>query len=152
MPNGMRSFEEMLGDTGAPSISAGVRATPGFEPTPNSEPTGSLTGAPPRSRAFQARVIPNSAVGVRRATPTQLAPATRENRIVNILAPAVGFTVYIGEAGVTPGTGFPVPPGVPYDYLLVGNQELFAVTDAPVYLQVGVQISSVLLADRERKL
>lgn len=147
----MRSFDEMLGNTGSPGI-PGTRATPGFEPTPNSEPTGALTGAPPRSRGFQARVIPATAVGVNRQTPTQIAMATRENRIVILLAPAVGFTVYIGESGVTPGIGLPLPAGLPYEYLLVGNQELFAVTDAPVFVQVGVQISSVLLADRERKL
>lgn len=147
----MRSFEDMIGNTGAPGM-PGVRATPGFEPTPNSEPTGALTGAPPRSRAFQARVIPATAVGVNSQTPTRIAMATRENRIAILLAPAVGFTVYVGESGVTPQTGLPLPAGLPYEVLLVGNQELFAVTDAPVFIMVGVQISSVLLADRERKL
>jgi hypothetical protein len=143
----MRSFAEMLGDVGDPGV--GVTHTPNFQPSPNSEPVGALTGAPPRTRAYQARVIPAAAVG--QDAPTQIVFASRENRIALLLAPTVGFTIYVGDEGVTPNTGFPLPAGQPWEVPLVGRQALYAVTDSPVFLRLGVQVSTVLLADRERK-
>ncbi len=126
---------------GGPLI-AGVRATPGLIPTPNSEPTGYLTGAPVLTRFFGATVMTAS---------QQIVEGAANNRVVILLAPIIGFTVFIGAAGVTPGTGLALPPGQPYEALLPGLQELHACTDAPTPLRVQVQVASVLFAERQRR-
>jgi hypothetical protein len=147
----MRTFAEMTGhggeDLGSPGLIPGVRTTPNvYEPAPNAEPVGANTGAPPRTQFFSRLVTPVST-----KNSTQLVGPTPENRVAIITAPVVGFTVYIGESGVTPQTGTPLTPGVPYEAILVGLQPLYAVTDAPVYLRVGVQVAIVLAAERQRK-
>jgi hypothetical protein len=129
----------------------GVRATPNMVPAPNSEPLGAKTGAPPHVRFYSTLVIPFSAIGVRGAEPTQIVPPTPPNRVVILTAPLVAFTIYIGDSGVSPTTGLALTPGLNYEALLVGLQELYAVTDAPVYLPLQIQISPVLFAERERK-
>lgn len=127
---------------GGGTLVAGVRATPGLMPTPNSEPTGYLTGAPVRTRFFSANVVTASG---------QIVEGAAQNRVVILLAPIIGFTIFIGAAGVTPGTGLALPPGQPYEALLPGLQELYACTDAPVSLRVQVQVASVLFAERQRR-
>jgi hypothetical protein len=155
----MRSFGQMLGrghggggaDLGNPSpgIIPGVRTTPNvYEPAPNAEPVGADTGAPPRTQFFSRLVVPASTT---KDNATLLVLGTPENRVALITAPAVGFTVYIGDSGVSPDNGAPLTPGVPYEAILPGLQPLYAVTDAPVYLRVGVQVAIVLAAERQRK-
>lgn len=123
----------------------GTRVTPGYQPTPNSEPLGAETGAPVRPRYYSVAIRPGAA-------PTQIAPETRDNRIVTLLAPSVGFTVFIGDEGVSARIGYSMQGGVADDFPLVGFQALYAVTDAPVVLRVQVKIFPILLAERERRL
>ena len=147
-----RSFSEMAGGGfGNPGGIVGVRATPNQVPAPNSEPLGAKTGAPPHVRFYSTLVIPFSAIGVRGAEPTQIIPPTPPNRVCILTAPLVSFTIYIGDSGVSPATGLALTPGLNYEALLVGLQELYAVTDAPVFLPLQIQISPVLFAERERK-
>ncbi len=137
----------MIGEDGLgnPGPGLGTRATPSF-PTPNSEPTGYLTGAPVRTRFYSTSVAPVSSRGQ-----THIVPGVPNNRVVILTAPLVGFRIYIGESGVTPANGLALPPGLAYEVLLPGLQDLYAVTDAPVYLTVQVQVASVLLAERQRR-
>jgi len=129
----------------------GVRMTPAFRPTPNSEPLGALTGAPVRTIFRSYQVIPASAVGVGGNEATQIVPPTAANRLVVLLAPAVNFRIYIGDSGVTPLTGFALPVGQPYDAVIPGLQDIYAVTDAPVFLRLQVQIAPILYAEQQRK-
>jgi hypothetical protein len=129
----------------------GARLTPTWQPTPNSEPAGALTGAPIRTIFRSYQIIPASAVGVGGNEATQIVPPTASNRLIVMLAPAVNFRIYIGESGVSPNTGFALPVGQPYDAILPGLQGLYAVTDAPVYLKLSVQISIILAAEQQRK-
>lgn len=119
----------------------------GYRPTPNSEPLGSETGAPPRPRYFSTSVPP-----VARQPAVVVAPETRDNRIVTLLAPLIGFTIYVGDAGVSPQNGYALIPGIADDFPLVGFQSLYAITDAPVFLRLQVKIFPILLAERERRL
>ncbi|OHD23639.1 MAG: hypothetical protein A2Y38_01420 [Spirochaetes bacterium GWB1_59_5] len=130
----------------------GVRTTPGFEPAPNAEPLGALTGAPPRTKFYSRPVIPAVAVGVGGNEATQIVDGTAANRVAVLLAPDVGFTIFIGPSGVSPATGLALPPGQPYEAILVGLQDLYAVSNAPVWLPLQVQVAPVLMAERERKL
>lgn len=155
MSAGGRSFSEMMGGGGfgnpGPVIQGGLRATPGQMPAPNSEPLGARTGAPPRVEFYSTLVIPFAAVGSNGVEATQIVPPTPPNRVVVLTPPLVQFTVYIGKSGVSPQNGLALTPGLNYEALLVGLQELYAVTDAPVYLPLQIQISPVLFAERERK-
>lgn len=146
-----RSFSELGGAGALGGSRAGSRSTPNQVPAPNSEPLGAKTGAPPHVRFYSTLVIPFSAIGVRGAEPVQIVPPTPPNRIVTLTAPHVGFTIYIGDSGVSPATGLALPPGRDYQAQLVGLQELYAVTDAPVYLPLQIQVSPILFAERERK-
>lgn len=121
-------------------------------PSPNSEPLGALTGAPPRTRFYSTNVIPSSAVGMSRQEPTRIVDGAAPNRVVILTAPIIGFTIYIGDASVTPQNGLALVGGLAYEAILPGLQDLYAVTDAPVYLPLQVQIAAVLLAERQRKL
>ncbi len=114
----------------------------------NSVPLGSQTGAPPNTQLKGYQVVPYGAVG-RGQSPTLIVEADRANRVAIITAPFVGFSVYVGTAGVKPGD-LSIPPGLPYEVILPGGQELYAVTDAPVYLPLRVQIAAVLVGERER--
>jgi hypothetical protein len=134
---------------GIPPV-AGTRATPGFVPAPNSEPLGSLTGAPPRTQFYSRPVIPAASIGVNGAEPTLIVAGMAPNRVAILTAPLIGFTVYIGDAGVTPQNGLALTPGLNYEAVLVGLQELYAVTDAPVYVPLQIQVAAVLMAERER--
>lgn len=129
---------------------AAVRQPQTLQPSPNSEPVGALTGAPPRTILRSVPIIPAAAVGVGGNEATQIVPGTAPNRVVTLLAPFVNFRIYVGPSGVTPQTGFALPVGQPYVIELPGLQDLYAVTDAPVYLRVQVQIAVVLFAERQR--
>lgn len=149
----MRSFSQMggraLGSSGSPSMSglgpSGVRAQPAVMPVPNTVPAGVQTGAPPRVQFFNRLVIPAS---TRKAT--LLVAGTPENRIFIVTAPGNAFTVYIGGPDVTPSNGMAIPPGQPFDVPLVGLQEVWAVTDSPVYQRVQCLVSIVLMAEQGR--
>lgn len=149
----MRNFGDIgrggeEGDLGSPGLVPGVRATPNrWEPTPNGEPAGANTGAPPRTRFFSMPVPPATSEGA----PVQLVAPTPENRVVIITPPAVGFTIFVGDAGVSPKNGTALTPGLNYEVILPGLQALYAVTNAPVYLRVNVQVAIVLAAERQRE-
>ena len=153
----MRTLADMVGDEDAASIAggpvAGVRPTPGYHPTPNNVPAGAKTGAPPRTRFFSRVVIPASAVGAPGANnvPSKIVEGTPENRVAFITAPLSSSTVYIGDAGVTPETGLALPAGMPYEAVLPGLQDLYAVTDSPTYTRVQVQVSIVLASEQARR-
>lgn len=122
----------------------GVRAQPGVAPAPNSVPAGAQTGAPPRTQLYSRPVTPAST-----NKRTLLVAATPENRVVSIQPPNVAFTLYVGDASVSPLNGYAVPPtGVQIP--LPGLQELYAVTDAPTYMRVNVYVSIVLMAEQAR--
>ncbi|HEV3059577.1 MAG TPA: hypothetical protein VGY48_15110 [Vicinamibacterales bacterium] len=120
-----------------------ARSTPAWQPTPNNAPEGSLTGAPVRTILKSVPLV----VGAL----TVIAPGTRENRVLFITPPDVGFTVYVGDANVSPLTGCALPGGVTSEIPLVGFQEVYAVTDAPVLMRVQVMITSILAAETERR-
>lgn len=152
----MRTFAQLGGGApmaGVPGVvAAGIRAQPTVAPVPNNVPAGAQTGAPPRTQLYSRLVVPSVLLttpgsGVKTATP--IVGATPENRVVNILPPNVNFTVFIGDAGVTPLNGYAVPAtGV--DIPLPGLQDLYAVTDAPTWLRVNIWVSIVLMAEQAR--
>ncbi len=117
----------------------------------NSAPLGSLTGAPPWARLNNVQIIPFTAIGASGQVATIIAPAERQNRVVIITAPAVGFSIFIGDSGVRPGYSFSLPAGVQYDIIIPGGQMLYAVTDAPTFLVAQVQDSPLLIGDKERR-
>lgn len=139
-----------IGNPG-PLIAAGVRATPAFSPTPNSVPLGALTGAPVRTIFRSYQIIPASAVGVGGNEATLIVPPTAANRVISLLAPAVNFRIFIGDSGVSPGVGLALPAGQPYETIIPGLQGVYAVTDAPVFLVLQVQIAPILYAEQQRK-
>jgi hypothetical protein len=142
---------EGLGDPGLPG-QGGMGAQPGAPgagPQIGSRPLGWRTGAPPRTSLRVIQVIPSSAVGLIQqniAQPaTQIVGADAQSRVAILTAPFVAFTIFVSDSeGVTPRDGMPLPPGLPYEIILVGNQPLYAVTDSPV------QIAPILIGDRER--
>jgi hypothetical protein len=141
---------DILGDAGAGAALAALnpeRPVHTQSGQVNSEPLGALTGAPPRSRLFTLQIIPASA----NRQPTLIAPAFRQNRVIVLTAPLVGFGIYVGDAGVTPNTGLVLTPGLPYDIIIPGLQPLYAVTDAPTYLPLQIQDSPLLVGDKERR-
>jgi hypothetical protein len=111
------------------------------------EALGSLTGAPPQTDLYERQVAP-SASG---ATPVRVVDNARASRVATFTAPSVGFSIFVGGSGVQPGQGTRLPPGLPYDMVIPGFQELFAVTDAPVFLPLQVQVAPLLIGDRERR-
>lgn len=114
--------------------------------SPGSAPLGDLTMAPIRTIARGVLVAPAGTSGA----PTRIAESNRENRSVVLVAPIVGFSIYAGTSGVKIGDNR-LPPGIPYEFVIPGLQELYAVTDAPVQLMLSVQIAPILVGDRERK-
>ncbi len=104
-----------------------------------------MTGAPVRTRLYSQPI----AAGTKQ---TMIVTGTKENRVAILLAPIVGFYVFIGDAGVGVRNGFQLPPGQPYEVILPGLQELFAVTNSPVSLQLQIQVAPVLMAERERRM
>lgn len=133
------------GPLGGPIIEAykKVDGPPPYHPEPNSAPLGALTGAPPRTVVKSIMVLPGT-------EPTLIAEETRNSRIVQLTAPLVGFTIFVGDAGVNTMNGLSLPLGLAYDIPLPGFQPLYAVTDSPVLLRMNVVISSILVGDIER--
>lgn len=146
------ALDESLGDPGPGLISTGLAAVSGA-PTafsPGARPLGWLTGAPPRSLFRSFPVIPFSAVGPFRE-PTLVVEGFRTSRVAVFTAPVIGFRIFIGESGVRPGLGLVLPPGQPYEVIIPGNQQIYAVTDAPTYVPLQIQVSAILMGDRERR-
>lgn len=144
--------------SGAPAANAGAQPHPtSLPPSPGMEPLGYRTGAPPRVELATYQVIPASAVGAgrRAAEPTRICIRDPQSRSVVFQAPLLGgFTIYVGDSGIAnnPGAnGIALPAGLPYEVILPGGQDLYAVTNAPVYIPVRVQIASILIGDRERR-
>jgi hypothetical protein len=153
-----RSVRELVGD---PSYldGASARETAAQGPQPagqiGTRPLGWRTGAPPRTSLRTVQVLPFSAVqkvsqGVS-AQATKIVDGDLASRAVLLTAPFVGFSIYISEEPtVRPGVGLRLPPGLPYPIELPGGQALYAVTDAPVYLALNVQVAALMIGDRER--
>ena len=142
----MRSAAEMsFGDPSLPRSTA-TDVTPRSQPF--SVPLGHYTGAPPPTQLKNELVAPAS-----QATPTCIVPATTQNRFVTMVAPLVAFSIYVGDSsGASLTQGIALPAGIPYEVSLPGNQALYAVTDAPVYLRVRIQVAAALAGDLERRL
>ena len=96
---------------------------------------------PPRTQYYK-RDITEAAL--------QIVLGTSENRIVLLTAPLVGFTIWIGDASVNPEIGLALTPGLAYSTALIGLQDLYAVTDLPVPISLQIQVSIVLMAERQR--
>jgi hypothetical protein len=138
--------DRALGNPGPALVPAGLGAQPaGTFGQPNTEALGALTGAPPRTTTRVIQIAPAT------VSPTMVVPPTRESRVIILIAPFVGFGIFIGDTGVKI-SDMQLPPGLPYDVVLPGFQELYAVTDAPVFLPLRIQIAAILIGDRERKL
>jgi hypothetical protein len=120
---------------------------PGGKPVsslpPGAELLGEETGAPPHTVFRGIQIAPGRVA-------TRIAEPSRPNRVVIITTPLIGFRFYIGPAGVKVGD-LEITPGIPYDCVLPGLQELYAVTNAPVPLSLSVQIAPILIGDRERR-
>jgi len=144
---GERAAAETFGNPGAESLGSTSNGIPGQA---NAEVLGSETGAPPPTDLFSAQVIPESAL-VGGAEPTLIVPAGRASRLVTLSAPFVGFSIYVGNAGVRANSGHALPAFLPYQIVLPGNQPLYAVTDAPAWLPLRVQVAPILIGDRERR-
>lgn len=162
----MRSVADMLGGAAARELAGAVSplvaATereqavgggPGLAQV-GARPLGADTGAPPWARFRTYQVIPATAVGVNGQQVTLVVEGDKQSRFVTFIAPAVAFSIYIGDAGISsnPGSnGLALPLAQPYTIELPGNQSVYAVTDAPVFLPLRVTVASVLIGDRERR-
>lgn len=113
---------------------------------PFSVPLGTRTGAPPQTRLETVVVSP--------LTATRVVQETVENRFVTLIAPVSNFTIYIaGGSGVSTTTGIALPPGLPYEISLPGNQAIYAISDAPgITLRLRVQVAAAIVGDLERRL
>lgn len=130
-----------------PSTPTSVAADRGPRAQPNSGPLGQYTGVPPATR------LGTSSVAAAGSQAVCLVPKTRENRFVVLTAPRVAFTIFIASSqAVGPSIGMPLPAGIPYEISLPGNQEIYATSNAPVALDVTVQIAAALAGDLERNL
>ena len=141
----MRSFSQLSGGSpvaGIPGIvAAGIRAQPTVQPVPNNVPVGAQTGAPPRTRMYSRLILPGQR--------TLLVDASPENRVVSIQPPNVKATLYVGDPGLTVGTGMAISAGG-QEIPIVGLQEVWAVTDSPTAMRVNVYVSIVLMAEQAR--
>jgi len=134
-------MSELLGE---PSLPKQTAAEAG-QPQPNSVPLGTYTGAPPPTQFRSIQVAPPTLPAV------CIVPVTRENRFVTLIAPLVAFTIFIGGPDVNPNAGMPLTAGIPYEVSLPGNQALYAVSNAPVFLRLSVQVAAAMSSDLERR-
>jgi hypothetical protein len=133
------------GEMGAPGVFPGTRVTPNYsQPTPNSEPLGSITGVPVRPRMYSVPVAPGAAM--------QIIGETRENKIILLTPPDIGFTFFVGEGGVTPDVGMALLPGQSNELVVPGFMPVFAVHNCPFVLRINVFVGPILMAERERRL
>jgi hypothetical protein len=154
-----RSVRQILGGDGDYLGGAAARDAAAQGTPPNGQigtiPLGAYTGAPPRASFRTAQVVPFSFVqqvsqGIS-SQATKIVDGERASRSILLTAPFVGFSIFIAEdPTVRPGTGLRLPPGLPYPLELPGGQALYAVTDAPVYLSLSVQVTPLMVGDRER--
>lgn len=138
----------LLGGLDASAADAASRTADDFEPQPNSQPLGAVTGVPPATRVYGVQVS-NRPGGVLLVGPD------RASRSIRVTAPNVPFGVFVGVGagggGDSPNiNGFPIAPLLPYEIILLGYQTVWAATNSPVFLQVLVQVSPLLIGDRER--
>ena len=125
---------------------SGARATPNFEPAPNSLPAGALSGVPAATRLYQRSIVASE--------PTQIVMPTPENRLVTLTAPVLGWSVFVGtdSSVMTNGnSGTQLPKGQPFNITLTGTMELWALTDAPIRVPLQIMVSIILMAERQRK-
>jgi len=133
---------------GAPDIPKVLISASGDQGTghaPGYEPVGSMSGAPPPTTVRVIQIRPGT-------NPVRIVDPTRENRIITMLAPLVGFTIYVGNSSVTPSNGYGLVGGLSHDIPIPGLGEIYAVTDAPVVLPLRLQVATLLIGDRERKI
>ena len=128
---------------GDPSIPRQTAVDVGGRP-PNSRSAGAYTGAPTQTQFLAAPITPGAA--------SLIVPQTRENRFIIITAPFVGFSIFVGGSGVSILNGLRLPAMLPYEITLPGNQALYAVSNAPVRLQLSLQIAPAITGDIERRL
>lgn len=133
-----------IAQLGNPSLASETAADDGRR-QPFARPLGTYTGAPAPTILTMVPIAPG-------ATSTRIAATTRENRFVTLIAPFVAFTIAIGPPGVTTISGMALTPGIPYEVSLPGNQELHAISNAPIMLQLRVQVAGALAGDLERRL
>jgi hypothetical protein len=138
---------------GDPSLPATTAADPTLGRQPGGRPLGFYTGAPPRTQLTQVNVTPNvNALGVVQQ-PTLIVPGTTQNRFVTLTAPVLAFTILVSsEASFNPFSSHVLPPGLPYEISLPGNEQLYAVTTAPVFVALQIQIAPAIASDTERRL
>lgn len=134
----------MLGDPSNPLSVAASR----FDSVPGSQPVGMNTGAQPPTelRTFVVPPMPQQAAVVAYAS-------MRANRFITLTAPKLTgpFSVYIGMTEAVNGSnGHALPPGLPYEITLPGDQVLYAITDSPVAVRLAVQVAIAVSGDRER--
>lgn len=135
---------------GADGAAAAATTPKGATGQVNSIPLGALTGAPPPTQLRHYDVMPASSIGINGQTPTLVALGDLASRVVTFTAPLCGFSIYIGGSGVRT-VDFRLPGGLPYDIVTPGGQEWYAVTDAPIFLPLQVQIAALLIGDRQRR-
>jgi len=138
---------------GDPSLPATTAADPTLGRQPGGRPLGFYTGAPPRTQLTQVNVTPNvNALGVVQQ-PTLIVPPTTQNRFVTLTAPLLAFAILVSsEASFNPFSSYTLPPGLPYEISLPGNEQLFAVTTSPVFVPLQIQIAPAIASDTERRL
>lgn len=143
-------FHNPFGDPSLPATTAGDR-NGGRQP--GGRPLGYLTGAPPRTQLVQVNVTPiMNALGVLQV-PTLIVPCTPENRFITIMAPLIAFAILVSpSASFNPASSFTLPPGLPYEMSLPGNEELYAVTTSPVFVALQIQLAPAIAADTQRRL
>jgi len=138
---------------GDPSLPATTAADPTLGRQPGGRPLGYYTGAPPRTQLFQINVTPQvNGLGVVQA-PTPIVPATTQNRFVTLTAPLIAFAILVSpEASFNALSSYVLPPGLPYEISLPGNEALYAVTTSPVFVALQIQIAPAIASDTERRL
>jgi len=127
-----------------PIVRTALAASPGGIRQPNAESLGRRTGAPPRTVLRTISVPPGT-------NPTRVVEPTRESRVIILTAPAVAFSIYVGDTGVDPSKGYALPANVAQEFVLPGFQELWVVTDSPAFIQLRIQIAPILIGDTERE-
>lgn len=133
---------------GDPSLATQIAADLSLRSQPNSRPLGFYQGVPPETK-FSAALVKPAVLG---RPPTCIVQQTRENRIVTLTAPLVPFRIFVGSDSVSTIQGIALTPGIPYEISLQGGQGLYAITNAPVYLRLELQVAAAMAGDLERRL